>query len=124
MRPAVPAGCADEWAIVLIVSVTGEIPEPVIAAIVGVNAQLAPVGRPLVHARATEPVNPPTPETFRLNVADCPEFTVCDDPLAPLASAKSDAVPLKTTVSTSWEAGSLTINVPAGVPAAPGMNDT
>jgi hypothetical protein len=124
MRPAVPAGCADEWAIVLIVSVTGEIPEPVIAAIVGVNAQLAPVGRPLVHARATEPVNPPTPETFRLNVADCPEFTVCDEPLVPIAAVKSDAVPFNATFSTSWDEPSVTINVPVGVPATPGMNDT
>jgi hypothetical protein len=69
-KPAIPPGCAEECATVLMVSVTGSDDEPLTAALAGLNAQLAPVGNPLVHAKATEPLNPSRPETFKLKLAD------------------------------------------------------
>ena len=93
------------------VSVAGEAVVPLTETETGENEQFAPAGSPPVQARLTEPLKPFTGERFRLYVAGCPEVTVCDVPLVPAATVKSDPFPERATACAA-PLESVTVNVP------------
>ena len=123
--PAVGAGWAAEWAVVEIVSVACVLPVPLtVTEAEGENAQLVPVGSPLVQDRFTAPLKPFVPDRLRLYVAGCPAVTVCELVLAPAAIWKSEAVPVSVIVWGMPETLSVKVNEPALTLVAVGAKTT
>jgi hypothetical protein len=78
-----------------------------------------------VQVKVTAWLNPPSPPTLKVYVADCPGEAVCDDEEpAGVASVKSSPVPLRLTVCVLFGTPlllSVTVRVPVRVPLAVGL---